>query len=33
MRLDAFVADARQAAAQGAQIIYTPEMLFNFDPT
>jgi apolipoprotein N-acyltransferase len=32
MRFDAFAQDARAAAAEGAQIIYTPEMLFNFDP-
>jgi apolipoprotein N-acyltransferase len=32
MRFDAFADWARQAAQQGAQIIYTPEMAFNFDP-
>lgn len=32
MRFDAFARDVREAVAQGAQIIYTPEMLFNFDP-
>jgi len=32
MRFDAFAGWARQAAQQGAQIIYTPEMAFNFDP-
>jgi apolipoprotein N-acyltransferase len=32
MRFDAFADWARQAARQGAQIIYTPEMAFNFDP-
>jgi apolipoprotein N-acyltransferase len=32
MRFDAFAEWARQAARQGAQIIYTPEMAFNFDP-
>ena len=32
VRFDAFAADARQAASQGAKIIFTPEMLFNFDP-
>ncbi len=31
-RLQAFAADVRQAASQGAKIIYTPEMMFNFDP-
>jgi predicted amidohydrolase len=28
----AFAEQAHQAAAQGAKIIYTPEMMFNFDP-
>ncbi len=32
VRFDTFANQARQAAAQGAQIIYTPEMMFNFDP-
>ena len=32
MRFDNFAGWARQAAQQGAQIIYTPEMVFNFDP-
>ncbi|MBN2047213.1 MAG: hypothetical protein JW750_05165 [Anaerolineaceae bacterium] len=32
MRLGAFTADAREAARQGAKIIFTPEMLFNLDP-
>lgn len=32
VRLDAFAEQAREAAAQGAKIIYTPEMMFNFDP-
>jgi len=32
MRLEAFAEDARDAVRQGAKIIYTPEMLFNFDP-
>jgi len=32
MRLEAFTEDAREAVRQGARIIYTPEMLFNFDP-
>jgi apolipoprotein N-acyltransferase len=32
MRFDAFADWARQASQQGAQIIYTPEMAFNFDP-
>ncbi len=32
VRFDTFAEQAREAAAQGAQIIYTPEMMFNFDP-
>ena len=32
MRYEAFAGWMRQAAQQGAQIIYTPEMAFNFDP-
>lgn len=32
VRFDTFVEQAREAAAQGAQVIYTPEMMFNFDP-
>ena len=32
MRFDAFAEWARQAAQEGAQIIYTPEMAFDFDP-
>lgn len=32
VRVAAFAEQAREAAAQGAQIIYTPEMMFNFDP-
>jgi apolipoprotein N-acyltransferase len=32
MRFDAFAEWARQAAQEGAQIIHTPEMAFNFDP-
>ena len=32
MRFDAFAKDAREAAAQGAKIIFTPEMMFNLDP-
>jgi apolipoprotein N-acyltransferase len=32
VRIDAFSGQAREAAAQGAQVIYTPEMMFNFDP-
>ncbi len=32
MRLAAFAEDAREAVRQGAKIIYTPEILFNFDP-
>jgi apolipoprotein N-acyltransferase len=32
IRFDVFADQAREAAAQGAQILYTPEMMFNFDP-
>ena len=32
VRFDAFAEQAREAAAQGGQIIYSPEMMFNFDP-
>ncbi len=32
VRFDTFAEQAREAAAQGARIIYTPEMMFNFDP-
>jgi apolipoprotein N-acyltransferase len=32
VRFDTFAGQAREAAAQGAKIIYTPEMMFNFDP-
>lgn len=32
MRLDAFANDVREAAAQGARVIFTPEIMFNFDP-
>jgi apolipoprotein N-acyltransferase len=32
VRFDTFAEQAREAVAQGAQIIYTPEMMFNFDP-
>jgi len=32
VRFDTFAEQAREAAAQGAQIIYGPEMMFNFDP-
>jgi len=32
VRFDAFAEQAREAAAQGAQVIYSPEMMFNFDP-
>ena len=32
MRFDDFAGWTRQAAQEGAQIIYTPEMAFNFDP-
>ena len=31
-RLAAFAADARAAVQQGAKIIFTPELMFNFDP-
>ena len=32
IRFDTFAEQAREAASQGAQIIYTPEMMFNFNP-
>jgi apolipoprotein N-acyltransferase len=32
VRFERFEMLARQAAEQGAQILFTPEMLFNFDP-
>ncbi len=32
VRFDAVAGMAREAAAQGARILYTPEMMFNFDP-
>jgi apolipoprotein N-acyltransferase len=32
VRFDTFAEQATEAAAQGAQILYTPEMMFNFDP-
>lgn len=32
VRMDTFALQAREAAAQGAKVIYTPEMMFNFDP-
>jgi len=32
VRFDAIADQARQAAAQGAKILYTPEMAFAFDP-
>jgi apolipoprotein N-acyltransferase len=32
MRFDAFEKDVREAAAQGTKIIFTSEMMFNFDP-
>ena len=32
VRFETFAAQTREAAAQGAQIVYTPEMMFNFDP-
>ncbi len=31
-RFDLFAGMARQAAAQGARVLYTGEMMFNFDP-
>jgi apolipoprotein N-acyltransferase len=32
VRFDTFAQQARQAAAQGAQVLFTSEMMFNFDP-
>ncbi|MEW5868223.1 MAG: nitrilase-related carbon-nitrogen hydrolase [Chloroflexota bacterium] len=32
VRFDTFAQQARQAASQGAQVIFTSEMMFNFDP-
>jgi apolipoprotein N-acyltransferase len=32
IRFDTFAGQAREAAAQGAKILYTYEMMFNFDP-
>jgi apolipoprotein N-acyltransferase len=32
IRFDAFAEQAQDASAQGAQVIYSPEMMFNFDP-
>jgi apolipoprotein N-acyltransferase len=32
IRFDTFALQARQAAAQGAQVLFTSEMMFNFDP-
>jgi apolipoprotein N-acyltransferase len=32
VRFDTFAEQAREAAARGAQVIYSPEMMFNFDP-
>ena len=32
VRFDTFAGQAREAAAQGAKILYTSEMMFNFDP-
>lgn len=32
MRFDTFARQARAAASQGAQILFTSEMMFNFDP-
>jgi apolipoprotein N-acyltransferase len=31
-RFDRFARQAREAAAQGAQVLFTSEMMFNFDP-
>jgi apolipoprotein N-acyltransferase len=31
-RFDMFVRQVREAAAQGAQVLFTSEMMFNFDP-
>lgn len=31
-RFDLFARQARQAAAQGAQVLFTSELMFNFDP-
>jgi apolipoprotein N-acyltransferase len=32
VRFDTFARQARQAAQQGAQVLFTSEMMFNFDP-
>lgn len=32
IRMDVFIQQAQEAATQGAEIIYTPEMMFDFDP-
>ncbi len=32
MRIEAFAEQAREAAAQGAKVLYTSEMMFNVDP-
>ncbi len=32
VRFDTFAAQAREAAARGAKVLYTSEMMFNFDP-
>lgn len=32
VRFDTFARQAREAAAQGAQVLFTSEMMFNFDP-
>jgi len=32
IRFDTFAEQAREAASQGAQVLYTPEMMFNFNP-
>ncbi|MBI3151434.1 MAG: hypothetical protein HYZ21_04835 [Chloroflexi bacterium] len=32
VRFDTFASQAREAAAQGAQVLFTSELMFNFDP-
>ena len=32
VRFDRFASQAREAAAQGAQVLFTSELMFNFDP-
>ena len=32
VRFETFAGQTREAAAQGARIVYSPEMMFNFDP-